>query len=270
MEGSSAGRGSRQGNGGGDTIVLCYHAVSEDWAAPLSVTPQQFEFQIGLLASRGYRGATFTEAALQDGPEKLAAVTFDDGYRSVIEVARPILDRHGFPATVFVPTRFMDSEEPLSWDGIEEWLGGPHENELLPMSWTQLRSLTEAGWEIGSHTLTHPRLPKVGDTELRAELVESRQECARMIGSNCTSIAFPYGDADARVVREAQAAGYSAAAMLSDRLDRASRFECPRIGVYQVDGHRAFRLKVSPTVRRLRRSRAWLPIARLLHSIRRG
>jgi peptidoglycan/xylan/chitin deacetylase (PgdA/CDA1 family) len=270
VEGSSARRGSSRGNGSDDAIVLCYHAVSEDWRAPLSVTPQQFEFQIQLLASRGYRGATFTEVALQERPEKVVAVTFDDGYRSVIDVARPILDRYGFPGTVFVPTRFMDTDEPLAWDGIDEWLGGPHENELLPMSWAQLRSLADQGWEIGSHTLTHPRLPAIDSTELRAELVESRQECARMIGSDCTSIAFPYGDADARVLREAEAAGYSAAAMLSDRLDRSSRFACPRIGVYQVDGRRAFRLKVSPTVRRLRRSRAWLPIAKLLHSVRRG
>jgi peptidoglycan/xylan/chitin deacetylase (PgdA/CDA1 family) len=270
VEGSSAGTAPRQGGATDDTIVLCYHALSEDWRAPLSVTPQQFEFQIGLLASRGYRGATFTEAALAERPEKVVAVTFDDGYRSVIDLARPILDRHGFPGTVFVPTRFMDTGKPLAWDGVDEWLGGPHENELLPMSWAQLRSLTDGGWEIGSHTLTHPRLPAIDDAELRAQLLESRQECARMIGGECTSIAFPYGDADARVLREAEAAGYSAAAMLSDRLDRSSRFACPRIGVYQVDSHRAFRLKVSPTVRRLRRSRAWLPIARLLHSIRRG
>ncbi len=249
-------------------LVLCYHAVSEDWPATLSVTPQEFEFQVGLLASRGYRGATFTDAALSEPDRKVVAVTFDDGYRSVIEIARPILDRYRFPGTVFVPTRFMDSEKPMAWTGIDQWLDGPHENELLPMSWQQLRSLANAGWEIGSHSLTHPRLSTLEAPELREQLVESRQECARMMGVDCTSIAFPYGDADARVVREAEAAGYSAAAMLSTRLDRASRFTCPRIGLYQQDGRRAFRLKVSPAVRRFRRSRAWLPIAKLMHAVR--
>ena len=254
----------------GDTIVLCYHAVSDDWPAALSVTPEQFEFQIGLLASRGYRGATFTEAALEEQDEKVVAVTFDDAYRSVIELARPILDRHGFPGTVFVPTSYMDIEGPMAWDGIDEWLGGPYEDELRPMSWGQLRSLADAGWEIGSHTLTHPRLPALDDDALRSELVDSRRECARRMERDCTSIAFPYGEFDSRVIDEAKQAGYSAAAMLSDRLERTSRFECPRIGVYQVDGRRAFRIKVSPAVRRLRRSRAWLPIAKLLHSVRRG
>ncbi len=249
-------------------LVLCYHAVSEDWPATLSVTPQEFEFQVSLLASRGYRGATFTDAALSEPDGKVLAVTFDDGYRSVDEIARPILDRYGFPGTVFVPTALMGADKPLAWTGIDQWLGGPHEDELLPMSWQQLRSLADAGWEIGSHTLTHPRLPALGDAELREQLVGSREECARMMGVDCTSIAFPYGDADERVVREAEATGYSAAAMLSTRLDRASRFACPRIGVYQQDGRRAFRLKVSPAVRRLRRSRAWLPIAKLRHTLR--
>jgi peptidoglycan/xylan/chitin deacetylase (PgdA/CDA1 family) len=252
-----------------DLLVLCYHAISEDWPATLSVTPADFEFQIDLLTSRGYRAATFTDAVLADGPGKVVAVTFDDGYRSVNEIARPILDRYGLIGTIFVPTRFMDTAEPMAWTGIDQWLGGPHEDELAPMSWQELRSLADAGWEIGSHTLTHPRLPELGDAELRKQLLESRQECARMIGSDCTSIAFPYGDSDERVLREAEAAGYSAAATLSTQLDRTSRFACPRVGVYQIDGRRAFLVKVSPTVRRLRRSPAWLPIARLLHSLRR-
>ncbi len=253
-----------------NTIVLCYHAVSERWPAPLSVTPAAFESQIRLLARRGYQGATFTDAARATGGGKLAAVTFDDGFLSVFEAARPILDRYGFPATVFVPTRFMDRPDPMAWEGIDEWLGGPHEPELVPMTREQLRDLVAAGWEIGSHTLTHPHLPALEDDRLREQLRDSRSECAAMTGAECTSIAFPYGDVDARVIGEAEAAGYEAAAMLATLLDRESRFTCPRIGVYNVDGAWAYRLKVSPTVRRLRRSRAWLPIARLAHSIRPG
>ena len=255
-----------------DSIVLCYHAVSERWPAPLSVTPQAFDFQVRLLAERGYRGATFTEAALGNGGggDKVAAITFDDGFASVYERALPILERYGFPATVFVPTRFMDQDAPLAWPGIDEWLGGPHEAELAPMTREQLRSLIAAGWEIGSHTLTHPHLTELGDDELREQLTASKRECAELTGSDCTSIAFPYGDSDDRVIAEAEAAGYDAVAMLDATLERKSAFTCPRVGVYYVDSNLAYRLKVSPTVRRLRRSRAWEPIARLLHRLRPG
>lgn len=251
-----------------EPIALCYHAVSEDWPAALSVTPRQFESQIALLAARGFRGVTFTEAATGKASGKVAAVTFDDGYRSVTELARPILDRHGFPATVFVPTRFIDSGQPLAWPGTDRWLGGPHQHELQPMSWEQLRALAAAGWEIGSHTLTHPRLTSLETRELREELVESRGECSERLGSSCASISFPYGDVDDRVLSETRAAGYSAAGLLATQLDRSSPIAFPRIGIYHVDGRVAFRVKVSPTARRLRRSRLWLPIARLLHRVR--
>ena len=51
----------------------------------------------------------------------------------------PILDDVGFPATVFVPTDYPERPaEPMSWDGIDGWLGGPYERELRPMSWEQL------------------------------------------------------------------------------------------------------------------------------------
>ena len=74
-----------------DVLVLCYHAVSESWAAPLSVTPRGFERQLRLLSDRGYRGETFTEAVLAPEGAKTMAVTFDDAYRSVFEVGLPIL-----------------------------------------------------------------------------------------------------------------------------------------------------------------------------------
>jgi peptidoglycan/xylan/chitin deacetylase (PgdA/CDA1 family) len=247
-----------------DLLVLCYHAVSDDWPAALSVTPDDFEFQIDLLASRGYRGATFSSAASGDVSGKVVAITFDDGYRSVSERARPILDLYGFPATVFIPTRLVGHVSRLSWPGIDKWLGGPHDHELEPMSTSEIHQLVASGWEIGSHTLTHPRLPLLGDEDLRDQLVTSRHECAEMTGTECTSIAYPYGAVDSRVLRESEIAGYSAGALLSTSLRTSSPFGCPRIGVYHDDGHSGFRLKVSPFVRhRLRRSRAWPAIARL-------
>ena len=46
----------------GDTLVLCYHGVSEDWPSALAVTPEALERQLGFLVDRGYRGVTFREA----------------------------------------------------------------------------------------------------------------------------------------------------------------------------------------------------------------
>ncbi len=238
-----------------DVLVLCYHALSPTWTATLSTTPARFESQITLLVRRGYSGVTFTDAVTQRQPGKVVAVTFDDAYRSVIELARPILARFGLPATVFAPTNFMGSGQPMQWSGIDRWLAGPDEQELTPMSWEELRTLCDAGWEIGSHTTSHPHLTDVDDAALQRELEHSKAACESHLDRPCTSLAYPYGDLDARVVAAARRAGYRACAALAvGRVGARDPMTWPRIGIYRLDDDRRFRLKISPVVRHLRRA----------------
>jgi peptidoglycan/xylan/chitin deacetylase (PgdA/CDA1 family) len=241
-----------------DVLVLCYHAISQRFPAPLSVTPEAFERQLQLLSRAGYRGVTFEEA-VQSPSGRTVAITFDDAFLSVLRLAKPLLDAAGFPASVYAPTSYLDTpERPLLWDGIDQWHGGEHEHELLPMSWDQLGELAEADWEIGSHTCTHPHLHQVrDDAELRAELVESKATVEERLGRPCTTLAYPYGEYDERVVAAAGAAGYAAAGTLPARLHPARPLAWPRVGIYRGDDERRFRLKVSPVVRRLRASRFW-------------
>jgi peptidoglycan/xylan/chitin deacetylase (PgdA/CDA1 family) len=240
-----------------DVLILCYHALSPVWTADLSTTPAQFERQISWLTERGYRGMTFTEAVSSPRRGRVLAVTFDDACRSVMELGRPILDRFGLPATVFAPTDFIGAEEPLHWPGIDGWLGGPDEHELTPMSWAELQTLRGAGWEIGSHTGSHPHLTGIDDRALKDELARSKAACERYLDGPCTSLAYPYGDVDARVVAATAHAGYRAAAGLPGaRLGSRDALAWPRIGIYRLDDDRRFRLKVSPAIRRLRGSAA--------------
>lgn len=236
--------------------MLCYHAVSETWPAPLSVRPERLEAQLASLLRRGYRGATFHDAVFAPPAPRTLAVTFDDAFRSVLELAFPILERAGVPATVFVPTAFPDRGGPLLWTGIDHWAAGPHAGELAGLSWEQLRTLAAAGWEIGSHTCTHPRLPALGDEPLAAELGESRTACERGTGTPCRSLAYPYGDVNGRVMAAARAAGYRAAAALPARPGPATPLAWPRVGVYHLDRLWRFRLKTSPLVTRLRSTSA--------------
>jgi peptidoglycan/xylan/chitin deacetylase (PgdA/CDA1 family) len=229
-----------------DVLVLCYHAVSDDWPSPLAVSPDQLERQLGLLIRRGYRGETFERAVTAASASRTLAVTFDDGYRSVFSHARPILDRLGLPGTVFVPTDLVGRDAPLSWPGIDHWIGGPHEDELLGMSWDELAALRASGWEIGSHTCSHPRLSRLDDAELRRELQASRRVCEARLGA-CHSLALPYGDGDARLLPAAAAAGYAAVAGLPS--GRAASFGWPRVGVYPADGPGRFRVKIARPVR---------------------
>jgi peptidoglycan/xylan/chitin deacetylase (PgdA/CDA1 family) len=221
------------------------------------VAPADLERQLGYLVRRGYRGVTFHEAVHGRKGGKRLAVTFDDAYRSISERALPLLAELGIPGTVFVPTDFAGSDQPMRWPEIEAWTEGPHAPELLCMSWDQLAELADAGWEVGSHTRSHPHLPRLGDDELDAELSESRIECERRLGT-CTTLAYPFGDHDGRVIEAAGRAGYSAACTLPSRLHPAAPLRWPRVGIYPVDARWwRFRAKVLRPARALRASRLW-------------
>jgi peptidoglycan/xylan/chitin deacetylase (PgdA/CDA1 family) len=236
-----------------EILVLCYHAVSESWESELAVTPDQLERQVSLLIGRGYEPVRFLDAVLDPPPTRRAlAITFDDAYRSVHRLAGPVLDRLGATASVYAPTDWIGREQPMRWSGIEEWLGTPQEPELVPMSWAELGELAERGWEVGSHTRTHPHLTELGDERLAAELEESRSACAEGMGRPCETIAYPYGDVDDRVVAAASAAGYRAAGALPHAPHAPEALRWPRIGIYGWDGPARFRLKASPLVRRAR------------------
>lgn len=250
-----------------DILVLAYHAVSHRWPAALSVTPQALSEQLELLVDRGYRGATFHEAVHDPRGTRVLAVTFDDAFRSVVDLAGPILGSLELPATVFVPTDFAGRSGPMSWSGVEQWLGGPHEEELACLSWPELAQLAAAGWEIGSHTCSHPNLTRLDDHRLYDELARSRADCERRLGRPCRSLAYPYGELDDRVVAATRAAGYEAACALPDRLDSTDPLRYRRVGVYRGDGRGRFRAKVSPLGRRLWASTALQPLLRQLHRV---
>jgi peptidoglycan/xylan/chitin deacetylase (PgdA/CDA1 family)/aminoglycoside phosphotransferase (APT) family kinase protein len=236
----------------GDALVLCYHGLSPSWPSSLAVTPKNFREQIELVLQRGYRAATFAETVPVPPFEKTVAITFDDSYRSVFEYALPILAEYDLPATVFVPTGHVGADGPMIWSGIEDWLGGPYASELLPMSWDELRVLSDAGWEIGSHTVTHPYLTRLEEPLLLEELHESRSQCEVNLGRECRSLAYPYGDFDDRVLAAARAAGYHAAATLPLRFEGKNPLAWSRVGIYGSDGRLTYRLKISAGVRRLR------------------
>jgi peptidoglycan/xylan/chitin deacetylase (PgdA/CDA1 family) len=247
-----------------DTLVLCYHAVSETWPAPLASTPAELRGQLSALVRRGYRGATFADAVAAagrgDGGRTLA-VTFDDAYRSTRELAEPILRELGLVGTVFVPTAYADRPEPMRWPGIDQWSGGPHEAELACMTADDLRALAAGGWEIGSHTVSHPRLSQLAGAELDRELEQSRARVAELVGAPCRSLAYPYGDYDDAVVAAARRAGYAAACTLEVGRHGGDPLRWPRVGIYRGEPGWRVALKCHPWTRGLSLAKLRHPIA---------
>jgi peptidoglycan/xylan/chitin deacetylase (PgdA/CDA1 family) len=233
-----------------DVLVLCYHAVSHRRGSRWTVAAEHFERQIAVLQRRGYVGATFNEALTTPPARRVVAITFDDASRSVLRVAFPILQAAGLQATVFVPTAYAPHARRADWAGIEPEAGLGHDDDLVCMSWEEIAVLADAGWEIGSHTRSHPMLSRLDDAALTDELVGSRVDCEESVGRRCRSLAYPYSDVDARVVAAARAAGYAFGATVAHRPEWPLPLRWPRVAISSSDADRAFAVRTSVATRR--------------------
>jgi peptidoglycan/xylan/chitin deacetylase (PgdA/CDA1 family) len=233
------------------SLVLCYHAVSDTWEHSLSVRPVAFERQLRFLV-RLYRAVPAAEIVHARG--RLLHVTFDDAFRSV-DAALPTLERLGVPATVFACTDLADEGLPLAVPELAAETAA-HPEELSTHAWERLRELADRGVEIGSHTCSHPHLPRVGDDELDRELRESRTRLEDELQRPCRFLAYPFGDEDGRVRAAARRAGYEAAFALPGDVAAPDDFALPRLGVWRRDTLPRLALKLGLAEGR---RPAWLP-----------
>jgi peptidoglycan/xylan/chitin deacetylase (PgdA/CDA1 family) len=164
-------------------------------------------------------------------------------------------------ATVFVPTEAATAGATMSWSELRRWVGTEHESELRCMSWGQIRDLAAQGWEIGSHTCSHPRLTELDDLQLASELEASRKACEEEVQAPCGYLAYPFGSYDDRVMAQTAAAGYAGAMALDEGilapLAGRGSFEVPREAVYRATGWPVFAAKTSRGLRRVRASSLW-------------
>lgn len=191
--------------------ILMYHRIAGDGPEPLAtwrVRPDRFEQQLRYLKRHGYRGITLDDwtRALKEGygvlPGRAVLITFDDGYRDFADAAWPLLQRHGFPATVFLPTGHVGGR--AVWDA--------EKGEPAPlMDWPEIRRLQREGVAFGAHSIRHPWLTRLGARDLIEELRGARVELEQQLGRPVTALAYPYGGHDSLVRNAAAACGYTAA-----------------------------------------------------------
>jgi peptidoglycan/xylan/chitin deacetylase (PgdA/CDA1 family) len=184
--------------------VLCYHrfgnyAEKDPYFASVEELTRQFD----IIKAEGFTPITVSDllagwAGKKALPAKPLLITIDDGYADFATVGRPVFLKYGYPATLFVYTHFIDSQRGLT-----------HE---------QLKEFEAQGFEIGSHSVTHPKLTKPTRLELahgkaaflQKELKGSYDQLQAWLGHPVVSLAYPYGLWDTEAAQAAQAAGYQA------------------------------------------------------------
>jgi peptidoglycan/xylan/chitin deacetylase (PgdA/CDA1 family) len=210
--------------------ILMYHVIGDPRAgAPypdLFVRPTDFASQMRWLDRHGYQAVTLR--AVWDHwhhggalPEKPVVVSFDDGYRSVAQAAFRSLSAHGWPGVLNLTVKNL------------RVAGG--------LSPRQVRRLIAAGWELDSHTLTHPSLPSLGARELQREVAGSRKALRQQFGVPVDFFCYPAGRFDARVLAAVRRAGYLGATTTIDGLATPDRpYELRRVRVGRGHGVAGF------------------------------
>ena len=193
--------------------VLSYHKVGPPapggWETWFYVSESIFIQQLQWLQSNHWNAISIEQfiQGLSDPsslPHKSVLLTFDDGYRSLLTVAGPILQSLKMPGVVFVPTELVGTTNVFDKD-VE-----PTE----PLAdWDELRKLQKMGLAIESHTASHPRLSTQTSAQRRDELLRSRDTIQRKLGRTPLTLAYPYGDdadGDAQLLTDMRSVGYAA------------------------------------------------------------
>ncbi len=192
--------------------ILMYHKVGAPIRTRadrfLNVSAPDFARQMRLLARLGYQGITFAEAAeglagARPLPQRPVCVTFDDGYANVAEFAAPVLERRGWPGTVFIPTAYVG--------GANTWPAGAGDPVLPIMDWESLRSLAATGWELSAHTRSHPRLGELDEDAAAREIAAGRDDIEANTGVRPSTFCYPFGSFNARTPELVRQAGFKAA-----------------------------------------------------------
>lgn len=258
-------RGNRSGRP--RSTVLAYHAVGDcdprDDVHNLFVPPNLFARHMEALA-RSRLVVGLDEALSGEAPRgrPVVAITFDDGYRSVLEHAVPVLERHGFPATMFVPTAYIGDAN--RWDE-------PGACALDIMDADELLRAESRGLSIESHGHAHLDLSSADEAEAASDIAASLTSLRALLGRDARYLAFPFSHGSAGAQQAAASAGLLAAFSI-DRLGTGP-FDRARVQITRNDGPRAFAFKTGgryPSVRHSGPVRVALSLTRSMRSSRRG
>lgn len=190
-------------------IVLNYHKI-DFYNNPLSVTPTEFEQQMSYFKTYNFHVVSLDQIYdyLQNGtqlPTKPVAITFDDGYLDNYTYAFPILQKYGYPATIFAITSLVGKKGYITWE--------------------QAREMAKNGISIQSHTVNHRPLSTQSNDNVMTELQTSREIIEKEVGEPVKYVAYPEGYYNNLTEQIVKAAGYRGA--LTIRQGKADKLSNP-------------------------------------------
>jgi peptidoglycan/xylan/chitin deacetylase (PgdA/CDA1 family) len=211
-------------------VYLMYHEIevpgrplcqSEPGYVRYIVRESSFREQMQSLQRMGYGGMSVPDA-LKGSSTPVVAITFDDGCETDLLVAAPVLKEAGFGATFYITVGFMGKPGYLTA--------------------SQLRELSDLGFDIGCHSMTHPYLSDLDETGLRNEIAVPKEKLEQMTGRPVEHFSCPGGRWDKRVAEIARQAGFKSVATSRNSANSTTsdRFKLGRVAIMRNRGRVAF------------------------------
>ena len=173
--------------------ILSYHKIGrspENWESWFYIPEETFVDHLNFIQNEGWKVIDLSTFLLglrnpECLPERAILLTFDDGYRSLCEIALPWLRQYAFLAIVFMPTDYIG--------GQNDFDHGMEPDEAM-CDWDHLRELERGGVSIQSHGASHSRFSTLSQRQQKEELLQSKKVLENNLGNSVEVIAFPYGD----------------------------------------------------------------------------
>src|SRR5215831_1989397 len=205
-------------------VFLMYHELELQGRALCQAEPgyvryilpvENFRAQMIRMKDAGFRGVNVSEA-LQYPKESSVCVTFDDGCETDLIAAAPVLREVGFHATFYITAGFLDTPGYLSSG--------------------QLRELDGQGFELGCHSMTHPYLSDLPESELKREVGEAKLRIEQALGHLIEHFSCPGGRYDRRTLESARRAGFRSVAnsRLHPNTATTSQYELGRVAILRT------------------------------------
>jgi len=259
--------------------ILLYHSVSNE-AAPryraFAVAPRSFSAQMAHLREVAYCPITVSEfVAVIDGsasqlPARPVVITFDDALCDFYTAALPVLQHHGFMATLYIPTTFVGQRA--------RWLRSVGEANRAVMGWPQIAEASRSEIEIGAHGHRHVQLDTLTIAGAREQVLHSKSVLEDKLGKQVNTFSYPHGYYNSTVRQLVQEAGYRSACAVKHAMSSLEddRWALSRIVVGAgtsvedfaglLQGHG---IRPAPTRERVQ-TKVWRMVRRLAASIERG
>ncbi len=212
--------------------IFYYHSIGN--LGPETLSADIFRDHLTLIKDAGFTPLTVSELTALDDNDcgKYVALTFDDGLLDNYEIAAPILQDYGYKATFFVIPGFDNLTRWVN-PTTSQWSDVTKPGFTIPfpsMQQQHRRELVEMRMEIGSHSMTHPKLNKIPESQLHSEIIDSKLMLEDQLGQSVTSFCYPKGRYNNTVLKYIKKAGYESAFTTMPGYYRADtpRYECGR------------------------------------------